>query len=168
MKRIPLLLLILLLSVAAVAGELKPYRGDRLPPFVLEDIDGKQYRLSDYRGKVVLVNFWATWCAPCVKEMPTMQRLKSKLGEKELLILAVNMGDDDASVRDFLKKIPLSFPILMDRQGSVSRQWKVYALPTSFVLDAKGTVTYVLFGSLEWDTPEVAAQLSSLTAVADQ
>ncbi len=162
MKRIPILLLILPLCLAAVAGELKPYRGDPLPPLVLDGIDGEQYRLFDHRGKVVLVNFWATWCLPCVKEMPSMQRLKRKLGEREMLILAVNMGDDDRSVRDFLTRVPVSFPILMDREGKASRAWKVYALPASFVLDTNGDVAYFLIGSLEWDSAEVVAILSSL------
>ncbi len=162
MKRITVLLLILPLCLVAVAGELKPYRGNPLPPLVLDGIDGEQFRLSGLRGKVVLVNFWATWCLPCVKEMPSMQRLKRKLGEGELLILAVNMGDDDRSVRDFLTRVPVSFPILMDREGKASRAWKVYALPASFVLDTNGDVAYFLIGSLEWDSAEVVAILSSL------
>lgn len=162
MKRFLLLLLILHVSQAVAGAELKPYRGAPLPPFALEDTDGKTHRLSDYRGKVILVNFWATWCPPCVKEMPAMQRLRTKLGEKAFRILALNVADDEESVRDFVHKAKLNFSILMDREGAVGRDWRVYALPASFVLNAKGDITHRLYGALEWDSPEVVALIESL------
>ena len=102
MKRFLLLLLVLHMSQAVAGAELKPYRGAPLPPFVLEDTDGKKHRLSDYRGKVILVNFWATWCRPCVKEMPAMQRLRTKLGEKAFRILALNVADDGETIASYL------------------------------------------------------------------
>ena len=83
---------------SSLAGELKPYTGPALPDFTLNDMQGKAHRLSDYRGKVVLLNFWATWCPPCIKEMPSMQRLQAQLAGQDFTILAVNMGETEADM----------------------------------------------------------------------
>jgi thiol-disulfide isomerase/thioredoxin len=172
MKRLSTLFLSLLIALYAgsmMAGELKPYKGKPMPDFSLEDMNGKKHSLADYKGKVVLINFWATWCPPCVKEMPSMQRLQDKFADQPFETLAVNMGEDKATINDFLespmmKATPLSFAILLDADGDVLKSWKIFAFPTTFLIDKEGNITHGLFGGLEWDSPEAVAVVEELLA----
>ena len=132
--------------------------------FILEDIDGKKRRLSDLRGKVVLVNFWATWCPPCRREMPSIERLSRLLKSADFEILAVNVAENLDTVFSFagtLEPVP-TFPIVFDRDSSVLRAWPVRGLPTSFVLDKQGRIAYRAVGGREFDDPAILAQLRSL------
>lgn len=137
------------------AGELKPVDPPRAAPTLqLKDLQGRMHDLSAYRGKVVMVNFWATWCPPCRAEMPSMQRLKEKLAGKPFAILAVNMAESEHEVRQFLRGIKgskIDFTILMDKDGKASKQWKVFVFPTTFIVDAEGKLRYALLGGTEWD-----------------
>lgn len=163
MKRFALILL-LLASVPLHAGELMEYEGKPLPDFTLSDMQGNSHSLSDYRGKVVMVNFWATYCGPCIKEMPSMQRLKEKLGDKPFAILAVDMAEEKSTVEAFLKKhdIKVNFPILLNPEGDVVEQWMITAVPTTFIVDPKGKIRYALFGGIEWDKPDVIETINGL------
>lgn len=155
----------LLLATSTLhAGELMEYEGRPLPGFALQDLQGESHRLADYRGKVVMVNFWATYCAPCIKEIPSMQRLQEKLGEESFAILAVNMAESRRDVENFLQEhdIRVDFPVLLDPDGQVVSQWMITAVPTTFILDPAGEVRYGLFGGLEWDKPEIVKTLSGL------
>ncbi len=156
-----ILLLALPLADFADGRELKPHTGET-PPLALPDLNGRVHRLEDYRGQVVLVNFWATWCPPCRAEMPSMQRLQDKLAGRPFTILAVDMGETEAEVRDFLKEVPVRFPILMDKDGAALRAWKVRAFPTSFVVDAEGRIRYSLFGAKEWDDADGLEKVGAL------
>ena len=149
---------------ATTERKLRPYKGNPVPPPLrLTDLDGKTHDLADYKGKVVLVNFWASWCPPCVKEMPSMQRLKEKMAGKPFVILGVNLAEPEQEVRDFLStKVKVDFPILMDRDGAVLKAWKVFVFPTSFVIGPDGTIRYGLYGELEWDTDEVIRVINGL------
>jgi len=163
MKSVFLLLMLLAFSTVQ-AGELMEYQGDALPDFSLSDMQGRQHRLSDYRGKVVMVNFWATYCGPCIKEMPSMQRLKEKLGEKPFAILAVDMAEEKSAVEAFLQKhdIKVNFPILLNPEGDVVESWMITAVPTTFIIDPEGTIRYALFGGIEWDKPDVIETINGL------
>lgn len=154
----------LLLFGSVQAGELMEYEGDPLPDFTLSDMQGKQHSLSDYRGKVVMVNFWATYCGPCIKEMPSMQRLKEKLGGKPFAILAVDMAEEKGAVEAFLKKhdIQVNFPILLNPEGDVVENWMITAVPTTFIVDPQGKIRYALFGGIEWDKPDVIETINGL------
>lgn len=163
--RYPLLLALLccsLLSAVAAAKELKPWSGGRTPPLVLRDIDGKSHNLADYRGQVVLVNFWATWCEPCRDEMPSIQRLKVKLAGKPFVVLAVNLDEPESRIRNFLSKMPLDFPVLLDQEKAVTKAWKVRVLPMSFIVGRDGRIRYSLTGELAWDHDSVASLLAEL------
>lgn len=132
------------------------------PDFTLEGEGGKTYRLADFRGQVVLVNFWATWCPPCRREMPSMQRMWQKVKGKGVQVLAINVGEDADTIFEFLGSYPVSFPLLMDRDGSVVKQFPVTGLPTTYIVDPRGKVVYRAVGSREWDDPKLYGQLLQL------
>ena len=118
--------------------------------------------LSAYKGKVVLVNFWATWCAPCIEEMPSMQRLRDKLGLAGFEVLAVNYQEGEARINDFLKKRPLNLTILRDSDGSARTAWGVKVFPTSYVLDTDQRIRYVVIGDVDWSSSKVENQIRAL------
>ncbi len=134
------------------------------PKFSLQDVDGEQHRLSDYGGKVVAINFWATWCPPCLREMPSMQRLWDQLKEKDFVILAIDVGEDDETVFRFTVALdtPLEFPLLLDHEGKIVAQWPVLGLPTTFIVDKRGRVAYRAVGGREWDHPEFSSVVNAL------
>jgi thiol-disulfide isomerase/thioredoxin len=163
-------------SPAPVAGDqlrlATPTRQDRrlepvharpeAPPLRLPSLEADLYDLSDYRGEVVLINFWASWCPPCVHEMPSMQRLEDRLRDQGFRILAVNLGESEETVRAFLQLIGTGFTILLDpHKGSLS-DWRAMAYPSSYVVDRAGRLRYSLFGAIEWNEPDVIAQISAL------
>jgi len=143
---------------------LQAYKGSPdPPPLHLSTLNGGSIDLKQYKNHVVLVNFWATWCPPCVHEMPSMQRLSEKLIGDPFQILGVNIAEDQPTVENFLQtKINVGFPILMDTDGKVLRQWNVMAFPTSFIIDKKGKIRYALFGSIDWDTKEIINKIETL------
>ena len=147
----------ILLAVALLCGvltagaqQLKPWGGGMTPALALRDVDGRAYRLEDYRGKVVLVNFWATWCEPCRDEMPSMQRLRDSLAGRPFEVLAVNLGEPPSRIRAFLEKVPLEFPVLLDGDTATAKAWKARILPASFVVGPDGAIRYSHLGELDW------------------
>jgi cytochrome c biogenesis protein CcmG, thiol:disulfide interchange protein DsbE len=153
---------LMLIAGPAVAKELKPWNGDLTPPLELRDLSGRVHRLADYRGQVVLINFWATWCEPCRDEMPAMQALKTKLGGKPFAVLAVNVAESEVRIDDFLRTMPLDFIVLHDRDSSVMKAWRVRALPASFVVGPDGRIRYSFTGEFEWADDKVVKVISGL------
>jgi len=135
-------------SLAWAMGSRVPTVGTAAEDFRLVDLEGKQQSLSQYRGKVVLVNFWATWCKPCTTEMPAMQTTYDKLREKGFVVLAVNELEDEAKVREHIKQHGHTFPVLMDRDNKVANQFGVFGLPVSVFIDEKGVVQEYIKGGL--------------------
>lgn len=162
--RLFLLSLILFSGVSlAASGELKPYKGTLAsPPVELMDLEGRMHKLSDYRGNIVLLHFWATYCAPCRKEMPTMNRLIKKMQGKAFKLLTVNMAEPEAEVRKFIDELKVDFTVLLDKDGEVLSRWKVFAAPVNFLLDKEGRIIYTLYGGVEWDSHEMVNKLTAL------
>lgn len=154
--------IVLFASCAAVAGELKVWDGSTTPPLVLRDLDGKSHDLAAYRGQVVLVNYWATWCEPCRDEMPSIQRLMNRLSGKPFAVLAVNLDEPESRIRNFLLKMPLDFPILVDAGKKATKAWKVRVLPMSFIIGRDGRIRYSLTGELAWDHDSVVSLIAEL------
>jgi peroxiredoxin len=129
-------------------GSRVPVVGTPAEDFQLLDLNGKTQSLREYRGQVVLLNFWATWCKPCTTEMPAMQRTYDSLREKGFVVLAVNELEDDAEVREHIKQYGHTFPVLMDRDNKVANQFGVYGLPVSVFIDEQGVVQEYIKGGL--------------------
>ena len=129
-------------------GSRVPTVGMQAEDFRLTDLEGKSQSLSQYRGKIVLVNFWATWCKPCRTEMPAMQASFDKLRDKGFVILAVNELEDNAKVREYIKQYGYTYPVLMDRDNKVANQFGVFGLPVSVFIDEKGVVQEYIKGGL--------------------
>jgi thiol-disulfide isomerase/thioredoxin len=131
-------------------------------PLQLESVAGQTLDLARLRGQKVLVNFWTTWCPPCVKEIPSLGRLQQQFNPDELQVLGVDVGEDRALVTDFLQRIPAAFPVLLDPQGSTVKSWRINAFPTTFLLDEQGRLRYGYYGALHWDDPEIVNLIRSM------
>jgi len=162
-KTLFLIALSFCLTLSAQATNLKPYTANTpTPKLKLTDLHGKHHDLNDYKGKVVLVQFWATYCGPCKKEMPSMNKMRAKMGDTPFKILAVDMGETEAEVKQFVKEVKPEFSILMDESGQSISDWQVFAAPSNFIIDPAGNIRYTLFGGVEWDSDELINKLKAL------
>lgn len=125
------------------------------PDYELQDMDGRIHRLSDLQGKPVVVNFWATWCPPCREEMPSMQRAWERLEAEGVEMVAINVGESVDTVFEFTATYPVEFTLLFDLDNSVSSEWPMRGLPTTFVIDPQGKIAYRAIGGREWDDPKL-------------
>ncbi len=142
---------------------LKPYRGKVQPmPIALPDVNGKAYTLADYHGRVTVVNFWASWCPPCVEEIPSLNRLREKMRDLPFTLISVNYAETPQTIQTFMQRVFVDFPVLMDEDGHVAAQWKVFAFPSTFVIDPQGRMAYGVNAGIEWDTVEVIDALEHL------
>ncbi|MCZ6842640.1 MAG: TlpA disulfide reductase family protein [SAR324 cluster bacterium] len=135
------------------------------PDFKLISPSGKPVRLSDFKGKTVLLNFWATWCPPCVREMPSMEALYKKYKQRNFAVLAISLDEGGATaVKPFIEKLALTFPIALDPENKVSKVYGARDLPSSFILDAKGQVIAAAKGEREWFSPDAVSYMEELLA----
>lgn len=140
-----------------------PAVGQAAPDFTLMGLDGKAYTLSALRGKVVIVNFWATWCPPCRAEMPSMEQLYRELSDEGLMLLAVNIEKDGRqTVPKFLANSPHSFPILVDENEELQQRYGVYKFPESFVIRKNGMIDDKVVGAIDWAHPQTIAYFRDL------
>lgn len=134
------------------------------PDMALKNLDGEMVDIAKLRGKVIVVNFWATWCPPCRREFPSMERLRLKLAGKPLVILAVNEGENVETIEQFTYSLdlPPTFPILLDPEGDAMAFWPVRGLPTTFIVDKRGRIAYRAIGGREFDHPEIVRLIDRL------
>jgi peroxiredoxin len=158
--RIAFLAIATLVAAAAdAAGTLAPWKGGATPALAARDLDGNTLRLDAFRGRTVLVNFWATWCAPCVQEMPSLQRLRDRLAAQGFEVLAVNYQENPARIRPFLDRLGLTFPVVRDHDGSLAADWGARVFPSSFIVGPDGRIALAVVGEVDWDDPGVIARV---------
>ena len=162
-------LFVLLLSSGVQAAErklaeLKPAGGVAPKPLALKTLAGDTQDLARLKGKVVLVNFWATWCEPCRDEIPSMERLRARFAAQGLEVLAVNLDEPESRVRGFLEKTPMQFTVLLDPSKVAAKEWSARILPASYVIGRDGRLHYVAVGEIDWDAPATQKHIEGLLA----
>jgi len=147
----------------AQSTTLHPVKGTPIAAdFKLLDIDDIQHTLSDYRGKVVILNFWATWCPPCRFELPSMERAWQQIKNKNVIMLAINIGEDADTIFTFTADYSVTFPLLMDKDSKVINSYPVVGLPTTYIIDPSGNLAYKAIGTREWDDPNIIRMILNL------
>jgi thiol-disulfide isomerase/thioredoxin len=156
------------LPAAALAADLPPLSHGLTPKapkpapaLKLPDLDGKTHDLAKLRGKVVLINFWATWCPPCRREMPSLERLSQALSGEPLVVLAVDVGEDADTIEAFTSQLD-AVPLLLDTRSGTMQAWQVAGLPTTFLVDKRGRVVASAIGGREFDHPEMIESIRRL------
>jgi peroxiredoxin len=142
----------------------KPKPGYYAPDFTLDSIDGKKYKLSDFRGKVVFVNFWATWCPPCKEEIPSMGQLYKDLSGEGLVMLAISVDNDEEVLRKFVKNHNVPFPVLLDPEKKVYNLYKATGVPETHLINKLGMIEGSRIGSFNWVHPETVGEVKELMA----
>ena len=161
------LILLMILSLWLVpslagAGEFNEITDGPKVQLNLPDLDGRVRDLGEFSGKVVLIHFWASWCLPCIEEMPSIQRLAEAIDEKPFAVIGVNVGEAMRRVQATAKRLRIDFPVLLDKDSIVFKAWGATVLPTTYVLDRNGRVRYVGRGPLEWDRADMIDLLVDL------
>ncbi|MBT5472628.1 MAG: TlpA family protein disulfide reductase [Nitrospina sp.] len=148
------LIILVLLLVFGTTASAQVEEGVDAPNFTLKNLEGKEVSLSDFRGKHVLVNFWATWCGPCKIEMPSLEALYQRFKNKNFVMLAISNDMFGATiVKPFVKANKISFPVLLDQRLKASNAFGVVSLPATFMIDPKGKILGALYGAEDWATP---------------
>ena len=148
-------------------GVFKPWNGGPTPALVTRNLDGAKVDLKDLQGRVVVLNFWATWCGPCKAELPSLVRLKDKLAGKPFALVALNDGDSPDKIARYLRSAKLDLPVWLDTEDTISTgAWRVHGLPMTFVIDARGHVRYSVIGERDWSDGESLKVIESLMAEA--
>ena len=142
---------------------LKEYKGSIAPLAIkLKDAYGNPVVKNNYKGQINIINFWATWCPPCVEEIPSLNRLKKKMQGLPFELISINYAEDKKTILDFMKKVKVDFPVLLDQDGSFAKKWNVITYPSTFVIDKQGKIKYGVNAAIEWDNPEFIKKIKSL------
>lgn len=153
-------------SVFSIASSCKknpgPQPGELPPEMTLPDLDGESLALSDLRGRVVVLNFWATWCPPCVKEMPSLQKLHEALADKGLSVVAVSVDERYSDIERFVESFDLTFPILHDEGMKVSRLYQTFKFPETYIIGRDGRLRSKVVGERDWVEPSVIRDMVAL------
>ena len=153
-------------TFAGAEADLKPWKGQATPKLAGVDIQGKPFDLESRRGRVVVVNFWATWCEPCRDELPSLERLQKARDGKSLEVVSVNFGEMPERIRTFLEREFVELPVVLDRDKEAAGRWKVGGLPMTFIVDAGGRIRYQVYGERKWDDAQTLAVVDKLIAEA--
>ena len=155
---VPVVLCLVLLAGAAHGADdrLRPVAARPPAPAIdLPDLDGRTHRLADYRGPLVIVTFWASWCPQCIYEMPQLVELWHKRKARGLVLLAIDVDEPEAVAQQFAAEHRLDFPILLDAEMAAYKRWPVLGLPASYLVDGEGRIVFEAVGALDWMSPEV-------------
>ena len=157
-------------AVAATAAfaqaDIKPWKGQGAPKLAGKDLQGSPFDLEGRKGRVVVLNFWATWCEPCRDELPSLERLQKARAGKPFDVVTVNFGEQPERIRTFLEREFVELPVVLDRDKEAAGRWKVGGLPMTFIVDARGRVRYQVFGERKWDDVQALAVVDRLLAEA--
>jgi cytochrome c biogenesis protein CcmG, thiol:disulfide interchange protein DsbE len=149
------------------SNKISPLNSDNIinskaPDFTLKDLTGKNVALSTFKGKVVLLNFWATWCPPCRAEMPALNKLYHSLKPRGLEVVSVSTDRSLSDINDFLEKHKVDFPILFDGERSAAKLYRVFSMPTTFLIDKNGMIVEKFYGEYNWTEPETKGKIEKL------
>ena len=168
--RLPLRMAAAAFAVAATAAladaDIKPWKGQGPLKLVGRDVQGQPFDLESRKGRVVVLNFWATWCEPCRDELPSLERLQKARAGKPFDVVTVNFGEQPERIRAFLEREFVERPAVLDRDKEAAGRWKVGGLPMTFIIDARGRVRYQVFGERKWDDAQSLAVIDKLLAEA--
>lgn len=170
MRRLNILVLCVLFFVFFISGcekiaDLKAKRmeiGKPAPDFVLQDASGKTWKLSSLKGKVVFVNFWATWCKPCRDEMPSMEALNRTMEGQPFQMLSIVFNDDIQMANSFARRLGATFPVLANPSKELTEAYMITGVPETFLIDAEGILRHKFIGPYNWDTPEMKSLVQGL------
>jgi len=150
-------------ALFSALGIRRPAEPSEAPDFTLSGLEGRPAQLREFRGKLVLLNFWATWCAPCLHEMPSMERLYQTFKQTDFALLAVSMDrQGEEMARPFVDRLKLTFPVLLDRTSEVGNRYGVRGLPTTYLIDSDGRIIGAVIGAREWYRTEAKALIAGL------
>ena len=170
MKKLILIICLLLLIAMGpslpgdTADGISPLNSDKIinskaPDFTLKDMNGKTVSLSAFKGKVVLLNFFATWCPPCRAEMPALNKLYHALKHRGLEVVAVSTDRSINDIKDFLEKNRVDFPVLFDADRTATKQYRVFSMPTTFLINKNGMIVEKFYGEYDWTEPETKGKI---------
>ena len=152
-------------AVDAHAHQLRPWQSTRpAPALSLTDLDGKTWALPSLHGSAVMLNFWATWCEPCREEMPSLQALARRHHADPMVVLTVNYQESESGIRRFLERVPLALPVLLDRDGAVTKAWTPRVFPTTVLVDRSGRPRHQVVGAVDWAGDEARQWVAELLA----
>lgn len=168
---IPVLFLLTAMGTNVPAGDsakpVTPWEINKLektkaPEFTLLDLQGRPVSMASFKGKVVLLNFWATWCPSCIAEMPAFQKSYQQLKERGFEVVAISTDRSLGDVRGFLEKRPVTFTVMLDETRKVTKQYKVFSLPTTFLIDRNGIIVEKFFGEYDWAGKDIRKKIERL------
>jgi peroxiredoxin len=163
MKLTPFITIVFLLSLTFFhADSVFAKTPSPAPDFTLNDISGKPVKLSQFRGKVVILNFWSIWCGPCLAEMPSLNKLYLEFKDKGLIVLSIAEDPAVKPVRSYIKEKSIAFPILMDKDRKVYLKYSLFGIPVTFLIDKKGVIAEKLIGERDWNSSEMRGEVSKL------
>ena len=143
--------------------KLKPYTGNPVPSTIdLLDTNGKRYQFKDFHGKVTVVNFWASWCPPCVEEIPSLNSLREQMQGQPFELITINYAESAKTIHEFMQKVSVQFPVLLDPKGMTAQRWNVIGFPSTFVIGPDGHIRYGVNAAIHWDSEEVVNTLKAL------
>ena len=163
MKSTPIITVLLFLSFTFLHAEYVFAKSQSLAPdFTLNDLSSKKVTLSQFRGKVVILNFWSIWCGPCLAEMPSLNKLYLEFKDKGVTVLAVAEDPAEKPVKSYVKEKGIAFPILIDKEKKVYFRYSLFGIPVTFLIDKKGVIAEKFIGEKDWGSPEMRGKISKL------